>query len=62
VVEDPALTPGGCNIETEHSRIDATVESRLAAVIAQVMGGERSADKAPAAAEPPKSDAGDMSL
>lgn len=44
VVEDPALTPGGCNIETEHSRIDATVESRLAAMIAQVLGGERSDD------------------
>ncbi|MDH5301478.1 MAG: flagellar assembly protein FliH [Gammaproteobacteria bacterium] len=52
VVEDPALTPGGCNIETEQSRIDATVEARLAAVIAQVMGGERNEDKAEPAAEP----------
>ncbi len=44
IVEDPALTRGGCIIETEQSRIDATVESRLAAVIAQVMGGERESD------------------
>ncbi len=44
IVEDPALARGGCVVETEQSRIDATVESRLAAVIAQVMGGERESD------------------
>ena len=44
IVEDPALTRGGCNVETEHSRIDATVESRLSAIIAQALGGERDSD------------------
>ena len=45
VVEDPTLTRGGCRVTTEHSRIDATVEKRLAAVIARVMGGERADDR-----------------
>lgn len=44
IVEDPTVTRGGCNIETEHSRIDVTVESRLGAIIAQVLGGEREGD------------------
>lgn len=44
IVEDPALTRGGCNVESDLSRIDATVDSRLAAVIAQVLGGERNSD------------------
>lgn len=42
--EDPLLTRGGCRIETDTSRIDATVEKRLAAVIATVLGDERSQD------------------
>ena len=33
IVEDEALMPGGCRVETEHSRIDATVETRLARVM-----------------------------
>src|SRR3546814_814898 len=28
IVEDEALLPGGCRVETEHSRIDATIETR----------------------------------
>ncbi|MDH5216916.1 MAG: flagellar assembly protein FliH [Gammaproteobacteria bacterium] len=44
IVEDPALTRGGCNVETEHSRIDATVEARLSSIIAQALGGERDSD------------------
>jgi flagellar assembly protein FliH len=44
IVEDPALTRGGCNVESELSRIDATVETRLAALIAQALGGERESD------------------
>lgn len=45
VVEDPSLTRGGCLLETEHSRIDATVETRLNAAIARVLGGEREDDQ-----------------
>ncbi|VVO84946.1 hypothetical protein PS900_02016 [Pseudomonas fluorescens] len=33
IVEDESLLPGGCRVETEHSRIDATVETRIAQVM-----------------------------
>jgi flagellar assembly protein FliH len=39
--EDPSLTRGGCRVSTEVSEVDATVESRLAAVVASVLGEER---------------------
>jgi flagellar assembly protein FliH len=45
VVEDPLLTRGGCKVDTDVSRVDATVENRLAAVIANVLGGEREQDR-----------------
>lgn len=41
VVEAPLITRGGCQVDTDFSHIDATVENRLAAVIAGVFGGER---------------------
>ncbi len=44
VVEDPLITRGGCKIDTDVSHIDATVENRLAAVIANLLGGERERD------------------
>ncbi len=44
IVEDPLIGRGGCRVETEVSRIDATVEARLAAVIAASFGGERRDD------------------
>lgn len=34
ILEDPALMPGGCRIETEHSRIDASVETRITQALA----------------------------
>jgi flagellar assembly protein FliH len=43
--EDPLITRGGCKIDTDVSHIDATVENRLAAVIATVFGGERNRDR-----------------
>ena len=45
IVEDPLITHGGCKVYTEVSHIDATVENRLAAVIATLFGGEREQDK-----------------
>ncbi|MNY64825.1 flagellar assembly protein H [compost metagenome] len=33
IVEDEALLPGGCRVETEHSRIDASVETRVKQVM-----------------------------
>jgi len=44
IVEDPLLTRGGCRVLTNTTRIDATVENRINAVIAEVMGGERKVD------------------
>ena len=41
IVEDPSLTRGGCKVQTEQSRVDSTVESRLNEVIASVLGDER---------------------
>ncbi len=46
IVEDPAMMRGGCRVETEHSRIDASVEKRLAAIAADLLGGERARDDA----------------
>lgn len=43
--EDPLLTRGGCVVETDFSHVDATVENRLAAIVASVLGGERQQDK-----------------
>lgn len=44
VIDDPVQSRGGCRVLTEVSQIDATVESRLNAVIASVLGGQRSTD------------------
>ena len=37
IVEDAALQPGGCRVETEYSRIDATVETRISQIMAQLL-------------------------
>jgi len=44
VIEDPGVSHGGCTVTTETSSVDATVETRLAAVISQVFGGDRGGD------------------
>jgi len=41
IIEDPVLTRGGCRVLTNTSRIDATVENRINAVIAATLGDER---------------------
>jgi flagellar assembly protein FliH len=35
---------GGCRVTTENSQVDATLESRLGAVIAPLLAAERSHD------------------
>jgi len=45
IIEDPLITRGGCKVDTEVSHVDATIEHRLAAVIANVLGSEREQDK-----------------
>jgi len=44
-IEDPLITRGGCKVDTDISHVDASVENRLAAVIAALLGGERERDK-----------------
>ncbi len=44
IQDDPTLTRGGCRVETNTSSIDASVERRLGAVIAKVLGDERKED------------------
>jgi len=46
IVEEPLITRGGCKVDTETSRIDATIENRLAQIIANVLGDQREQDKA----------------
>jgi flagellar assembly protein FliH len=48
IVDDPVQTRGGCRVITDTSQIDASVETRLNAVIAHVLGGQRSSDGEPA--------------
>lgn len=44
VIEDPGIGRGGCKVTTESSSVDATIETRLAAVISRVFGGDRGGD------------------
>ncbi|MCC6301888.1 MAG: flagellar assembly protein FliH [Gammaproteobacteria bacterium] len=44
ILEDPALARGGCRVETDNSRIDASVERQFAALAAELLGGERQED------------------
>ena len=37
IVEDDSLQPGGCRIETEHSRIDASIETRIKQAMSQLL-------------------------
>jgi flagellar assembly protein FliH len=45
IVDDPVLARGGCKVLTDSSQIDATLESRLTAIMAAILGGERSHDR-----------------
>lgn len=44
IIEEPLITRGGCKVETETSNIDTTVENRLGAIVANLLGGEREED------------------
>ena len=41
ILEDEQLLPGGCRIETEHSRVDASIETRLAQITKQLFEQQR---------------------
>lgn len=49
IVEEPVITRGGCKVVTDTSRIDASMESRLTAIAASLLGGERKTDDEPGA-------------
>jgi flagellar assembly protein FliH len=41
IIEDPVMARGGCQITTTTSRIDARLETRLGAILSDLMGTER---------------------
>ncbi|MCO7568693.1 flagellar assembly protein FliH [Pseudomonas chlororaphis] len=51
IVEDEALLPGGCRVETEHSRIDASVETRITQAMDQLFDQMHEQSLHPAAAD-----------
>ncbi|MDJ0806215.1 MAG: flagellar assembly protein FliH [Gammaproteobacteria bacterium] len=44
LAEDPVISRGGCKVITETSQIDATLDSRLASLIAPLLAGARALD------------------
>jgi flagellar assembly protein FliH len=52
LVEDPMMMRGGCQVLSSSSRIDVRLESRLGALLSELMGSERDADS-PRAGERP---------
>lgn len=44
IIDDPVLSRGDCKVETESSRINATLDQRIAEIAAAVFGGEREHD------------------
>lgn len=51
ILEDDGLLPGGCRIESEHSQIDASVETRMAQALKQLFEQQRAQ-----ATQPPEAD------
>jgi flagellar assembly protein FliH len=41
LIEDPVMARGGCQITTATSRVDARLETRLGAILSELMGTER---------------------
>lgn len=58
LLEDEQLLPGGCRIETEHSQVDATLETRLEQLITQLFEQRREQRAHPPAADLPVSGPG----
>ena len=44
IVEDPVMARGGCEVVSATSRIDARIETRLAAMLSELLGSERADD------------------
>jgi flagellar assembly protein FliH len=43
IVEDPVMARGGCQVTSATSRVDARLETRLGAILSELMGTERQA-------------------
>jgi len=41
IVEDPVMARGGCQVNTATSRVDARLETRLSAILSELLGTER---------------------
>ena len=46
LIEDSTVTAGGCRVTSGASYIDATIEQRMASVVATAIGGDRSPNRA----------------
>jgi flagellar assembly protein FliH len=46
IVEDPVMARGGCQVSTSTSRIDMRLETRLGAILSELLGTERHTDGA----------------
>ncbi len=51
LIEDPMITRGGCEIQSDQSVINLTLENRLQALAASVLGGEREEDRVESSAD-----------
>lgn len=51
ILEDESLSPGGCRVESEHSRIDASIETRLAQALKQMFEQQREQATSPPASD-----------
>jgi flagellar assembly protein FliH len=45
IVEEMALTRGGCRIESDTSMVEASLEKRLNSILTELMGGSRATDE-----------------
>jgi flagellar assembly protein FliH len=45
LIEDPVINRGGCKVVTDTSQVDASLESRLASLIAPLLAGARAIDE-----------------
>lgn len=53
IVEDPMLARGGARISTSSAQVDARLETRLGALFAEIVGGDRQFERSDAEEDPP---------
>ncbi len=44
LIEDSSITPGGCEVDTKSTHIDATIEARINQLASKILGGSRDSD------------------